>query len=99
MTDILQAEIKLTPKGVLQRTATCPDHLVKSSKFLSEQIKEVDDRQRTVWVFQCKYLGNLNKHNFVAFAVRGAPKNAEQLELWKKHQIEERVGISQKKWQ
>ena len=96
---ILLALQKLTPKGVIQRTATCPTHLVKSSKFVGEVVKVIDGRSRHVWVFQCKYLGKLNWHNFVAFPDRNAPKQAEQLPFWKDEQALARIGESQKKWQ
>lgn len=99
MTDYLQAEMGLTPKGLLQRRAKCPEHLISSSDFRQETSKEIDGRNRTMWVFSCKYLGTKQRHTFLAFAVRGAPKNAEQLDFWKKEQQLARIGESQKKWQ
>jgi hypothetical protein len=97
--DYLQAVQKLTPKGLIQRQAMCPEHQIKSSEFKSITEKEIDGRNRTMWVFSCKYLGTKQKHIFLAFPDRSAPKIMEQMNFWKEEQALSRIGESQKKWQ
>lgn len=77
----------------------CPTHQVKSSDFFTETTTEIDGRNRTMWLFRCKYLGIKMKHTFMAFPDRSAPKKLEQLEFWKNEQKLGRIGESQKKWQ
>lgn len=100
MADLPHATQRLTPTGLVQRQAECPDHHKLTSEFIG--VGQVDGAKQPTWRFRCSALtskGAKADHIFAALVDRTAPTTPEEAVAWMATKRAERAGLQPTKSQ
>lgn len=80
-------------KESIRRSATCPLHNKKTSKWIAPNKNDAGERH---WVFECEALKtpeNRATHMFAALVPRDAPETIEEVLAWMRTQRDARLKV------